>query len=196
MKLFRRRTFILNTRFQASLLFISLGYALFGTAILGAALFTPVIVSMETSGYTSEEAVRAADLLLYLHGTFWTAWTLSLCIIALHSIRTSHRIAGPLWRMNQVIRSLKSGLVSKPLRQPRQGDYFVDEIVLTNQMLESLRARLGEIRKAEGLLGAAISQCREISPEATKEQLLLCLEAVAEKERLLVSELDAFTVED
>ena len=195
MKLLRRRIFFLNTKFQTSLMLISLSYVLFSIFIMGVALFTPVIVKMEQSGYTSDAAVRAADLLLYLHVNFWTAWLLSLCIIALHSVRTSHRIAGPVFRITQVFEQLKNGRIPKPLRQPRQGDYLVDEIVMTNKVLDSLRMRLGSVREAEKLLSAAISQCQGISADASKEELLTCLADTAEKERLLAAELSTFKIE-
>ena len=91
MRLFRRRTFLLNKKFQFSLLKISLSYCLLLLAVTGISLFLPLMIAMDGYEHTSPEAFQAARQILYLHENFWPAVLLCIFVTAVHSYLTPDR---------------------------------------------------------------------------------------------------------
>ena len=172
MKFFMRRKFILDKKFQLSLLAISLSYVLIFFAVSGSMLFLPLIVAIDGSEYASPEALEAARHILFLHENFWPGILICFFLVCMHSIRTSHRVAGPLYRINIVLTRIKQGLIPCPLRPPRKGDYLTDELALVNEMLKSLRSGIEGIQDAEAMMGEVINQCRDTKGTATQDEML------------------------
>lgn len=159
-KLCRRRKFVVKPRLQYSLLLLALSYVLFFLLVTGAALFLPLVLQLRATEPLSREAAEAARNILYLHSNFWPAALLSIAAIALHSIRTSHKVAGPLYRFSGVFEAVKGGRIPKRI-QLRKGDYLHEEMGEINAMLESLRAAIGDIEKAQESLQEAVYRRRE-----------------------------------
>src|SRR3989338_2386785 len=88
----RRRTFLINKDVQYTLLFSSMFNVFLFLTIVGASLFIPLFLALEKGSGSKEVQQAAADIILYLHANFWPAVLLSLILIGLLSIRTSHRI--------------------------------------------------------------------------------------------------------
>jgi len=190
---FRRRKFIINKDLQYSLLVISLFYVFLVLIILGSVLFIPAIIQLEHGDYDSHEAVQAANNILYLHSKFWPAVLLALVLIGLHSIRTSHQIAGPLYRFNLLFESIKEGTLPKHLRV-RRGDYLNNEVEMINQMLETLRTKVLEIQEAQGGLTVAISECKDVVNHTSKEEMTQRMKDLLEKGDQLGEKLAYFKI--
>ena len=131
----RRRSLLINTDLQYTLLFVSLLYIFLFFAVVALGLFIPLFIELGKVSVSSPEVQQAASVLLYLHKNFWPVMLFFLLLIALISIRTSHRIAGPLYRITLLLKSVKNGNLPK-LISTRKGDYLVAEVEVTNQMLE------------------------------------------------------------
>ena len=181
MRLFRRRTFLLNKKFQFSLLKISLSYCLLLLAVTGISLFLPLMIAMDGYEHTSPEAFQAARQILYLHENFWPAVLLCLFVTGIHSIRTSHRIAGPLYRLNLTFTRIRDGVLPGPLRSPRKGDYLCEEVDHVNEMLESLRSKIEGIQDAHGQLNSALDYCSEIADSGARDRIIECMRDVKEQ---------------
>lgn len=194
MKMFRRRKFVINKSLQYNLLFTSLLYAILFLVVVGASLFVPLIVELEKAEDFSEKTLQAANLILYLHSNFWPAVLLSLIFIGLHSIRTSHRIAGPFYRLNLVFKALKKGNLPKPI-QTRKGDYFLPEIELINQMLERFREKVMEIQGVQAQLSEAISECSKVTGHASKEEIIEHINDISGKGNQLADKIRYFKID-
>jgi len=194
MIIFRRRRFLINRSLQYSLLFISLLYVILFLAIVGASLFIPLMVELGKAQEFSEKSLQAANLILYLHSNFWPAVLLSLIFIGLHSIRTSHRIAGPFYRLNFVFRSMKEGNLPRPI-QLRRGDYLFPEVELFNQMIENFRGKVTEIQGLQAKLSEAISECSEVTSHASKEKIIEHINNITEKGNQLAYKIRYFKIE-
>jgi len=99
----RRRRFLICSSLQMPLLLHSFGHLTIVSVALVAVLFGPSIVSLLRNEATSDRALSAANQILFLHPRFWPTLALALLLVALDSIRTSHRIAGPLYRFNRAL---------------------------------------------------------------------------------------------
>lgn len=194
MKFFRRRRFVINKSLQYNLLFISLFYAILFLAVVGASLFIPLMVELGKAEKFSEKSLQAANLILYLHSNFWPAVLLSLIFIGLHSIRTSHRIAGPFYRLNSVIRAMEKGNLPRPIHL-RKGDYFFPEVELFNQMIEKFRGKVTEIQGLQAQLSKAISECSEVTGHASKEEIIEHINKITEKGNQLADRVGYFKIE-
>jgi methyl-accepting chemotaxis protein len=194
MRFFRRRKFIVNRKLQYHFLMISLLYASFFACSIAAFLFIPLIIQLHSLDPMSADASQPALEFLYLHANYWPAVIISFAIIALHSIATSHKVAGPLYRFSRIFNAIKRGCLPKPIRL-RKGDYLQDEMEQLNQMIGSLRTRLEEIRKAQADLCFALSAyCQDIDGELSEEQREL-LKELESKGRILKEKLSGLEIE-
>ena len=157
----QRRRFIVKRRLQYSLLILALSYALFFMFSVAMLLFIPNSIHLHQLEPTSAEASQLADGILFLHSKYWPTVLLPLVVIALHSILISHKIAGPLYRFSRIFAALEEGRLPKP-EKLRKGDYLQTEMDQINRMVLSLRRRIEEIQRINGIFSEELSAfCRD-----------------------------------
>jgi len=161
----RRRTFIVNYKLQLSILLTSLGYVGFLILVVSMALFTPLVLQLRHPDYNSTETADAALQILYLHETYWLPVLLTLVAIALHSVSTSHRIAGPLYRFRRICDAMIAGVLPKPVAL-RKGDYLGPEMDAANGMLDAWRGLIAGAQRDVTTLHQSLSRYRELSTTA------------------------------
>jgi len=156
----RRRTFLINLKLQGSLLLTSLGHILLFIVVITVALFAPLILRLNSGEPGSLEAGDAALRILYLHDVYWLPVLLSLVAIGLHSIRASHRVAGPVFRFRRVCETMATGVVPPPVTL-RAGDHLHAEMDVVNAMLETWRRVVGEAKADAGMLQDSLAAYEE-----------------------------------
>lgn len=177
------------------LLFSSLLYVFLFLAIVGAALFIPLFVELEKGGRSSGQVQQTvAGIILYLHAHFWPAAVFSFFLICLLSIRSSHRIAGPLYQITLALESLKNGNLPKTVRV-RKGDRLAAEVDVANRMLDRLRIQAREIQGAQADLNDAIVACEKIIGHASTEGMIERMHDIREKAKQLANRSSCFRVE-
>jgi len=191
----RRRNFLVNKDLQFSLLCIALGYVVFFILVITAALFVPLMVNMKAEGGNiSKKALQSANNLIYLHNNFWLPSLLCLISISIHSIRTSHRIAGPIYRLNRVVDSIKQGILPVPLHSLRKGDYLFEQFSNTSEMLTNLRLKLGDIQATHEDLDKTIAQCNELSGTTSPDALIKSINEIRAKSSQLGEKIGYFSI--
>lgn len=183
-KILRRRKFIVDRSLQLKLLFYAVAYILFYILALGAGLFVPLMIQLSSAEQTSPEALPVATNFLYLHYHFWPVALLSVVVVALHSILTSHKIAGPLYRFRRIFEDLKEGTIPKTVNL-RRGDLLQAEMQSINEMLDGIRAKISEIQKAEESLEQSITECKGRAAQVDDAGLRQCIGKLAERGDLL-----------
>lgn len=156
---FFKRKYIVDPKLQITILLSSLGYVVFFIIILAFVLFMPLLMQVNQLNHSTWRNSEAARHILYLHRWLWPACLLGLTIIAIHSIGVSHRIAGPLYRFRRVFAAMRDGTIPKPTSL-RKGDLLHTEMDAVNDMLKSLRSRVGEIEDAQRALSETIDACK------------------------------------
>jgi hypothetical protein len=169
---------IVDSGLQLRLVSISLGYLVFYVAALAAALFVPLMFQLNAADLNSAEARELAISVLYLHKHFWPVSLLSLAVITLHSILTTHRVAGPLYRFRQIIDSIQGGTIPRPGRLRRR-DFLQPEMKLINEMLESLRQRVVEIQTVQATMAESVSDCRRRAEFLADAEMTRCIDDLA-----------------
>ena len=134
----RRRTRIVDRPFQ-------LGLAVRLLLVLTTLFVAGLIIAFAPSGYVLattndlKSLEPAAAEFLVLHKRLLPAALLSLAGMFFYVIFISHRIAGPLYRINAILRALIED------RDPlildfRDGDYFQSTAALLKELSEKMRA--------------------------------------------------------
>jgi len=191
----RRRKFVINKKLQFSILLIMLSYVGLLVLVVLASLFTPLILQLRHVDPSSTEASEAALKILYLHDKFWPPVFFTLIAIALHSLHTTHRIAGPLYRFRLIFEAIKAGALPKPVRL-RARDYLHPELNAINGMLEALRERIGQMRRDEDKLHEALTRYGELSTQASQDTTADGLwDEIIGREKQLRETLDGIKIE-
>jgi len=134
----RRRTRIVDRQFQLGL---AVRLLLVLTALLAAGIalaFLPSIYVLATTSDLKSLEPAAAEFLV-LHERLWPTALLSLAGIFFYAFFLSHRIAGPLYRINAILRALIDDR-DPPVVKFRNGDYFQPTAALLKELSEKMHA--------------------------------------------------------
>ena len=133
----RRRTRIVDRQFQLGL---AMRLLLVLTALFAAGIgiaFLPSIYVLATTNDLKSLEPAAAEFLV-LHKRLWPAALLSLAGIFFYVILFSHRVAGPVYRINAILRALLEDR-EPPVVKFRDGDYFQPTAALLKELSEKMR---------------------------------------------------------
>lgn len=136
---FRRRRFVVMPRFQFGVALRVSFFVLLYSAVLGFLIFFPMQQELTAVAPLDKQAL-IADQILELHFRVWPAIAVVGILIGIHTIFTSHRIAGPIYRMDQVIRMMAAGDYSQRIRL-RRADRWHEFAEAVNALGEQLDRR-------------------------------------------------------
>ncbi len=134
----RRRKRIVDPGLQVGL---AVRLLLVLTALLAAGIalaFAPSAYILATTNDLKSLEPAAAEFLV-LHMRLWPAALLSFAGIFVYAILFSHRIAGPVYRINAVLRALIDDR-DPPVVKFRDGDYFHPTATLLGELSEKMRS--------------------------------------------------------
>jgi methyl-accepting chemotaxis protein len=177
---FQRRFVLVN------LFFVCL--ALLAFVIL---LFGPMLPALFDSNVPFEEQALVAATFLGLHGRVWLALAVVLLGGLLHLSIVSHRVAGPLVRINRIIRAAGAGDVSMRVKV-RSTDYLQEEAASLDRMFLCLRRKIGAAKGRSNRLEAALHELRSAIAHGSDDTAPRALEAVEEHARRLQEHLETF----
>ncbi len=135
-----------------------------------------------------EERARAADQFLVLAQTVtvWPALVVLIPATAVFSIYVTHRLAGPLFRLEQTARELIRGNLALRIRL-RKGDELHELAGLLNEVLDTLEQAFRGIRESEAhareVLSWIMDEMRR-QPSVNREVLNRLEIALKEGERI------------
>ena len=139
-RLFNRRRVLIDHR-QLRLLGITLGYFLAITAIFSFAVLIPQVWRLYVDDPALAQVVADSPT---LQPGFWAALALIFVALSAHSIITTHRIVGPLYRFRIIFDQVEHGNLV-PWIGLRRGDFLVREAEALDGMISSLRDRVDSL---------------------------------------------------
>ncbi len=144
----RRRVTLVDRKFQVGLA-SRLVVALFLFTMLGLVLaFAPSFYLLATTNDPKSLEAAATEFLV-LHKRLWPAALICFAGIFLYALRLSHRMAGPIYRINtvlgQLLRDVPPGKITF-----RENDFFLQTGSLLDQLSEKLRNAPGNPRENAG----------------------------------------------
>jgi hypothetical protein len=144
----RRCTKIVDRKFQ-------FGIALRHMLVLAAVLLAGIVLSFAPSFYvlaTTDDlkSLESASIeFLVLHERLWPGMLLSLAGIFGYSLYFSHRIVGPVFRINSILRALLEDRTPDVLKI-REGDYLQETAALLERLAAKIVAPREENRQRSG----------------------------------------------
>ena len=104
-----RSRFLINRDLQLKLLFHSLLAVVAVFLVVGVAVVFPLVRSLQSVDAGIADQEERAALLLQIHEAFLPIALLTLVATALCSLRSSHRIAGPLYGILRTLGRVRDG---------------------------------------------------------------------------------------
>ena len=192
---FRRRKYFVNPRVQGPLLLHALGYAFFFMLVMAFGIFSPLVNQLDGMPLSRQNPFwNPAYSFLYLHYRFWPLAFLAVLAIALHSVFSSHRMAGPLYRLSMLFRRMKEG--SMPARQViRKRDFLHPEFEEFNAMVSAWKERIGALKEEAKNLERLSGLLQEEALLSDSQSLLDLVQSITETKTRLSAELDWFREE-
>jgi methyl-accepting chemotaxis protein len=139
----RKRLIVDNLQYR--LLIAGVIYFAVVVFIFACGIFVPVILQLEKDGVASYEAQVAAHQFLVLHERIWPPMILAFALLIVHSVLTSHKIAGPLYRIRGVLKSVGGGDLTQKIKL-RKKDYLKKDADNVNAAIDSLREKIERLQ--------------------------------------------------
>lgn len=132
-----RRRIIVNPAYQLrSLLPVAVFMTIYAVLLVGLA-FYPLHRAVNAEPDPGIQALLAEQL-LSLHVRMWPLLGMAALVAGTFALVRSHRVAGPLYRLNKTLNELVQGEVKKDVRF-REGDEFREFESLTNQLAKKMQ---------------------------------------------------------
>lgn len=163
----QRRNYLINRPFQIRFAFYVCSW------MIALSFIYPLIISNLTDYFirvlaTDPHGANVTQILAARNELLWLLMSMQvvfLFFIFAISIFMSHRIAGPLFKLNRAMNVAKEGDLNERLSF-RKTDYFQELAVAFNTMMESIQTRQG---KASGAIRKAIPQLEALSAKSEVE---------------------------
>ncbi len=188
----KRKRFLLD-RFQYRLLALNLIYFFTILMVTAGFLFIPLMVKLDSSGLSLVEQEEVASLILSLHTRLWPAMAIVFVLLAIHSVATSHRIAGALYRFRKVFDEVAGGNLTVRATL-RKKDYLDNEAASINRMIEGLGARVTGLSEECAALQATLAACAAKAQGGSPEELTRGLARAEAQVGQLKRRLEEFTL--
>lgn len=175
----RRRNYYINKQFQRNFILKFCTLVLIGSIISGGIIYmmsrSAVTTTFENSRLTMKSA---ADYVLpaVLLATAIVTILVGIATVFI-TLFTSHKIAGPLYRIEKDIDEVTSGNL-KTLFHLRNGDEIKPIVARLNAMVESLRHRVADIKAIVNDLDADLAASGSPGAEKNKEKIRRLKDAV------------------
>ncbi len=186
----RRRRFYVDG-FQVRLLVLNCIYFLTILLVLTITSFGPVAQRLADESISSAARAEMANLFLTLHSRYWFVALAVFVLLGVHSLYVSHRIAGPLYRFRKTFEEVAGGNLSIKLRI-RKHDYLRRDESSINEMIASLRTRVGNVRKHQKDVSARVTTLKSSMTSLELPEAASCLEELEKSARELESRLMEF----
>ncbi len=181
-KKYKRRQYIVDSRFQYSLiskfaiLSASIVIGSLSFLVLAYYMYGDIQVSIEQPMPfgLSDSFMDDGDQATYtLMNLLWPV--LAICLVGtiiftfFFSLFVSHRMAGPVYRMRNLLSEMAKGDVSRPVSSLRKKDEFKHLFADINEVKEYMRLQIKELQLA----------CRELGEDGTQDQHLKRIKKIA-----------------
>lgn len=166
----KRKNYYIDKQFQRNFILKFCGLILVGSAISSLIIYTMARATVTTTFENSRLAIKStADFIL---PSISLSSGISVILIGLATIAvtlfTSHKIAGPLYRLNKDVEEVASGNLKVAFRL-RSGDEIKPLAQSLNVMTQELRGRIKLIKNTLSDLDSAVKSSGNASPEVKEK---------------------------
>lgn len=190
----KRRRLLIDS-FQYRMLGIAFVYLAAAVLILATAIFLPVMIDLRSGPVPDSGDAAAAAEFLALHARFWPALGITILLVMVHALVTSHRIAGPLYRFRATYKDIAEGKLPGGVGI-RKNDYLGKDAHALDAMIEALRERFREIREGRDRAAALLPELRDAVDEDAPARVHELLERLSARMEELDEQLAELRIEE
>ena len=188
-----RRKRVLIDELQYRMLRVHLAYFFVILLVFLVSLFGPLVVQLLNADGSFFARERVAQQFLLLDETIWLPLILTFSCLGLHSILVSHRIAGPLHQLRQLLGGIGDGdLVTRAVLRKR--DYLQKEEAAMNNMNDKLASKISHIEEQAAELQMRLGSLRTAITTGASAEALDQLGALYEHAESLNSTVRQFKI--
>jgi len=177
----RRKQLLVYKKVQYKYAALTVVLLLAYTLILLAAVFVPSLALFMSGVIPPSARAEAANALLLLNRFMWPGIAAVILFFGMISIVITHRVAGPLFVIERMVRHLSEGNLSARIKL-RKGDDLAEFVQSMNLMAENLESSVSELHERGENLVALV---RDLSPAPASEKHAKALAEVKEIEKIL-----------
>lgn len=186
----KRRRYIVES-FQYRLLAFNLLHSLSVLFIVAAIMFVPLIIKLNNHALPlSEKEVLAAEFLA-LHVRLWPAIFIAFFFLAFHSIYVSNKIAGPLYRLRRIYKSIGEGNLHIRVAFRRK-DYLTKDAGRINEMITALASGVERVKEDYVTAHEVLRRLRTAGDGDSLESVNACIAELEGQMERLRTDLDYF----
>ena len=157
----RRKKILINRSLQLRMAF----NVVFFIVIYLVAFILMILIPQMLGFWTGVTIQTVFDLLVFHSYFLWVPLLIIVVLLVVHMIYFSHRIAGPLFRLQKHLETMKGGDLSTELIL-RKKDFLKDDLEVTiNQFAQKLRSDLSRLENIK----ASQEVLRELADDLQKE---------------------------
>ncbi len=156
----KRRKFLIDT-FQYRLLAIYVIYFALVLFLFVSSMFVPLMLTLDNTSTSWAAQQNAAQVYLLLHTRLWPSVGGLFVLLVIHTVLVSHRIAGPLYRIRCVLRSVGNGCLSMRATF-RKHDYLMKERDAINDMIDGLKEKVGRATREGHAASASFLELKRL----------------------------------
>jgi len=170
-----RRRYLIDKRLQTKFILLTMFVLLLYTLLFALILFVPYMLKL-SSAVPLEEQTRAARAILTLHTTVWPALGIVIVVMGLLSVFISHKVAGPVYRLEKILAQVRDGDLDVSVRLRKKDELqglaeSLDGIIADQrQLVDILRAEKDSLASCRQEIEAMLAR-DEIAKEAGQELL-------------------------
>ena len=169
MSLKKRRKYFIEKKFQTKYLLLTILLLVTYTFVFLIILFAPYILTLYFDNPLVEKA-DASRTLLILHRNIWPAIGIVIILFAILSIFVTHKIAGPLYRLKNILSLITQGNLDVKVKL-RKGDDLKDLAEHVNMLVDELRSVVTALKVDYDLLSDYILDIeREVKANVFSEE--------------------------
>ncbi|MBI2081808.1 MAG: methyl-accepting chemotaxis protein [candidate division NC10 bacterium] len=165
---FRRRNFLIHPAYQLTSALTVIVYILAYSMLLGFLIFFPLEWEF-SAAVDFREQLEIAQQVLRLHARVWPSILIIALLVGVHAVLGAHRTAGPLFRLQEMLRGYARGQFGLRMRL-RRSDRFRELESSVNELGASLEERWTRLEgRREGVAKAAEALRRHLQGRAAAD---------------------------
>ncbi len=153
-RFWRRRRYFIDPKVQGRLMAAFFIQLLVFVSVLSVSLFLPPMTVLRQEHAEPTKLLAAAREMIALDARYWPAMMAAVALVLLFGLRTSHKLAGPLYRFRCVFDALRRREDPGRVRL-REGDFLIPEAEQLDLVVRKVvadRRRLADFERETALL--------------------------------------------
>jgi len=156
---YKRRKLLID-KSQYRLLVVYLVHFIAVLVIVFSAFVLLFTRQLENSSLTAFQQQEVAGKIIWFYGNMWPFMWGIFMLLVVHSIYVTHKIAGPLYRIRNVMWSVGSGDLTRRVSL-RNRDYLKEDAKVANEAIDKIHKKIVEIDKIAQSAGTTLSDVGE-----------------------------------